>query len=104
MFFLANGFEMSTHDIYEIRLKGHLSDSWTTWLEGLTIQHLETGVTILCGPITDQAALHGVLMKIRDLGLPLLEVKQIHESKGDSHLHLLDDEVSDEDKSVISPK
>lgn len=77
--FPGYGSEMSTHEIYEIRIKGHLSGSWATWFEGLTFQHLESGETILRGPIVDQSALHGVLMKIRDLGLPLLEVKQIDE-------------------------
>ena len=95
---------MSTHEIYVIRIKGHLSDSWLTWFEGLTLQHLETGETLLCGPIPDQAALHGVLMKIRDLGLPLLEVKQLRRSKGDSHSRSANDEVSDKKESAIGPK
>ena len=62
---------------YEIRVKGHIGDSWSSWFEGLTIRHEESGETLLSGPLVDEAALHGVLMKIRDLGLPLLEVKRV---------------------------
>jgi hypothetical protein len=59
---------------YEIRLKGHLDDSWSNWFEGLTITLEADGDTLLTGPVVDQAALHGVLKKVRDLGLPLLSV------------------------------
>jgi hypothetical protein len=62
---------------YEIRVEGHIDDSWSSWFEGLTLRHEESGETILSGPLVDQAALHGVLVKIRDLGLPLVEVKRI---------------------------
>jgi hypothetical protein len=61
---------------YEIRVKGHIGDSWSSWFEGLTIARRENGETILSGPLADEAALHGVLVKIRDLGLPLMEVKR----------------------------
>jgi hypothetical protein len=60
--------------IYDIRIEGHLGDSWSLWFEGMTIQHLPGGETLLTGHLMDQAALHGVLMKIRDLGLPLVMV------------------------------
>jgi hypothetical protein len=66
---------MANDQIYQIRVKGHISDSWSTWFEGMTIHHLERGETILRGQLLDQTAVHGVLMKIRDLGLVLLEVK-----------------------------
>lgn len=60
--------------IYQIRLKGHLGAHWTDWFEGLTITPVENGETLLTGPVVDQAALHGLLKKVRDLGLPLLSV------------------------------
>ena len=62
------------HQCYEIRLMGHLNDRWGEWFEGLTITLEENGDTLLSGPVIDQAALHGLLKKVRDLGLPLLSV------------------------------
>jgi hypothetical protein len=62
---------------YQIRLTGHLGDQWSTWFEGMTIQKQANGETVLTGELQDQTALHGVLMKIRDLGLPLVEVKRL---------------------------
>jgi hypothetical protein len=62
---------------YEIRLKGHLDQRWAARFDGLTLSHTSDGTTILLGPVVDQAALHGVLRKIRDLGLPLLSVREI---------------------------
>lgn len=63
-------------DIYQIRVKGYLDQERSSWFDGLTITHNEQGETILSGALIDQAALYGVLLKIRDLGLPLLEVTQ----------------------------
>ncbi len=60
--------------IYQIRLKGHLDSQWTDWFEGLSITLEEDGNTLLSGPVADQAALHGLLKKVRDLGLPLVSV------------------------------
>ncbi len=62
---------------YQIRLQGHLDDSWVSWFGGLTITLAENGETLLTGPIVDQAALHGLLRKVRDLGMPLLAVSRI---------------------------
>jgi hypothetical protein len=61
-------------ELYEIRIRGHLDDRWADWFEGLTITRADNGDTVLRGPVVDQAALHGVLRKVRDLGLSLLSV------------------------------
>ena len=61
----------------EIRVKGQLDDHWSDWFEGLTITHTKQGETVLTGPLADQAALHGLLAKVRDLGLPLLSVNSV---------------------------
>ncbi len=66
-----------TSDIYRITIKGHLDSEWSDWFDGLTITPVDTGETILSGPVVDQTALHGVLIKIRDLGLPLLSLARI---------------------------
>lgn len=58
-------------DIYEIRVKGQLDQRWSDWFDGLSITH-QDDCTILRGPLADEAALHGVLIKVRDLALPLL--------------------------------
>jgi len=68
---------------YEIRLKGHLDDRWADWFEGLTITREESGQTLLVGPVVDQAALHGLLRRVRDLGLPLLSVRQVDPGQAD---------------------
>jgi hypothetical protein len=60
--------------IYQIRIKGHLDCQWADWFEGLTITLEDNGNTLLTGPVIDQAALHGILKKLRDLGLPLISV------------------------------
>ena len=69
--------------IYQIRIKGHLSREWTDWFEGLTITLEEDGNTLLTGPVIDQAALHGLLKKVRDLGLPLVSVSPVEHGQAD---------------------
>jgi hypothetical protein len=59
---------------YEIRLRGRLDPRWAAWFDGMTVTTADDGTTALRGPVTDQAALHGLLQKVRDLGLPLLSV------------------------------
>lgn len=61
---------------YRIRVNGRLDDHWLAWFDGLTLTYSSDGTTTLTGPIPDQAALHGLLTKIRDLGLVLVSIKQ----------------------------
>jgi hypothetical protein len=60
--------------VYQIKIKGHLGQRWMDWFEGLAITLEEDGNTLLSGPVIDQSALHGILKKVRDLGMPLLSV------------------------------
>lgn len=69
--------------VYEIRIEGHLDYRWTDWFEGMTITLEEGGDTLLTGPVVDQAALHGLLKKVRDLGLPLISVTRVEYGQGD---------------------
>ena len=62
---------------YEIRLKGHLHSRWAAWFDGLTLTNENDGTTLIRGPVTDQAALYGLLQKTRDLGLPLISVNHV---------------------------
>jgi hypothetical protein len=62
---------------YEIRLKGHLEARWTAWFDGLSLTRESDGTTVIRGSVIDQAALHGLLGKVRDLGLPLIAVTQV---------------------------
>lgn len=63
--------------VFEIRIKGHLSGQWTAWFEGMTITQADNDETLITGPVVDQAALYGLLRKVRDLGLPLIAVRQV---------------------------
>jgi hypothetical protein len=69
--------------IYQIRIKGHLGHQWTDWFEGLTITLEEDGDTLLTGPLIDQAALHGLLKRVRDLGMPLVSVSPVEPGQAD---------------------
>jgi hypothetical protein len=70
--------------IYEIRIKGHLDYKWADRFEGLTITLEDNGDTLLTGPVIDQAALHGLLKKVRDLGMPLLSVCPLEPGQADA--------------------
>ena len=69
---------------YEIRLKGHLDDRWAIWFESLSFTHESDGTTILCGPVVDQAELHGLLKKVRDLGMTLISVMRVESGQADA--------------------
>jgi hypothetical protein len=70
--------------VYQIRIKGHLGREWTDWFEGLTITALDGGETLLIGPVVDQAALYGLLKKVRDIGMPLLSVNHVQANQADA--------------------
>jgi hypothetical protein len=63
--------------VYQVRIEGHLGRQWTDWFGGLTISLEDNGETLLAGPVVDQAALHGLLKKVRDLGMPLISVTRV---------------------------
>ena len=70
--------------VYQIRIKGHLGPQWTEWFAGLTITREDNGDTLLTGSVVDQAALHGLLKKVRDLGMPLISVNRIEPDQADA--------------------
>ena len=78
---MAEVMDSSQPTIYQIRLKSHLGPEWTDWFEGLTITREEDGDTLLTGPVVDQAALHGLLKKVRDLGMSLISVNPVQVSQ-----------------------
>jgi len=84
---MSNNSDPSTNTsqpvVYQIRIKGHLGRQWTDWFEGLTITLEEDGNTLLTGPVIDQAALHGLLKKVRDLGMPLVSVSPVESDQTD---------------------
>jgi hypothetical protein len=69
--------------VYQIRIKGHLGSHWTDWFGGLTITLSDNGDTLLTGSVTDQAALHGLLRKVRDVGMTLLSVNRVEDGAAD---------------------
>ncbi|MBE0672489.1 MAG: hypothetical protein IH588_18080, partial [Anaerolineales bacterium] len=81
--------------IYQIRIKGHLGPQWQDWFDGMTMMLEENGETVLTGPVADQPALHGLLKKVRDLGMSLVAVNRIESDQGGAS------EIQDEeDKSI----
>ena len=82
---------------YEIRLKGHLDSRWAAWFDGLSLTNESDGTTIIHGPVADQAALHGLLQKVRDIGLPLVSVTQVRPDQPDCP-------PSSPDNSSIQPR
>ena len=62
---------------YEIRIKGHLDSRWAAWFDGLNLTNASDGTTVIHGLVADQSALHGLLQKVRDVGLPLISVTQV---------------------------
>jgi hypothetical protein len=76
--------DASKPTVYQIRIKGHLGPEWSDWFEGLTVTLEEDGNTLLSGLVIDQAALHGLLKKVRDLGMPLLSVCPLEPGPADA--------------------
>jgi hypothetical protein len=76
--------EPSQIQVYQIRIKGHLGADWTGWFDGLAITLQDNGETLLTGPVVDQAALHGLLRKVRDLGMVLLSVMCMQSDQADA--------------------
>ena len=86
---MSNKHNNPAHDadqprVYQIRIRGHMSPQWVDWFEGLIIRLEENGDTLLTGTVVDQAALHGLLKKVRDLGTPLLSVNYVEPNKRDT--------------------
>ena len=69
---------------YEIRVRGHLASRWADWFDGMSLTNESDGTTSIRGPVTDQAALHGLLQRLRDTGLPLISVTQLDPSSNES--------------------
>jgi hypothetical protein len=80
---MSNKLDPNQITIFQIRVKGHLGQQWTDWFEGLKIRLEENGDTVLTGPVVDDAALHGLLKKVRDLGMPLLSVNRVEPDQAD---------------------
>jgi hypothetical protein len=73
--------EMAQTPVYQIRIKGHLEHRWSGWFGGLTVTQDDNGDTLLTGQVVDQAALHGLLKRVRDLGIPLVSVSPVVEER-----------------------
>ena len=80
---MAEVIDSSQPTIYQIRVRSHLGSDWTDWFEGLAITLEEDGDTLLTGPVVDQAALHGLLKKVRDLGMSLVSVNRVEISRAE---------------------
>ncbi len=72
--------------VYQIRIKGHLSERWADWFEGMIITREENGDTLLTGPVIDQAALHGLLKKVRDVGMQLIAVNRVNPKQAEESI------------------
>src|SRR5450759_2609644 len=81
---INSGREKAQPMVYQIRIKGHLGRQWTNWFGGLTITLEDNGETLLTGPVVDQAALHGLLRKVRDAGMPLISVNRVEPGQADA--------------------
>ncbi len=81
---LNQNIDLNQPMVYQIRIKGQLDSQWADWFEGLVITLEEDGDTLITGPVVDQAALHGLLKKVRDLGLPLVSVSPVVSSPSDT--------------------
>jgi hypothetical protein len=81
---LNSEIDPSQEMVYQIRIKGHLGREWADWFEGLTIMLDDNGDTLLTGPVVDQAALHGLLRKVRDVGMPLISVVRVKPDHADA--------------------
>jgi hypothetical protein len=75
----ASGRTADDHSVpqYEIRVRGHLGTRWSAWFEGLSLTDTDDGITVIRGPVVDQAALHGLLQKLRDVGIPLVSLTEV---------------------------
>ena len=73
--------DRSEAERYEVRLKGHLDAHWTAWFDGMIVSRQSDGTTVISGPVADQAALHGLLQRVRDLGLPLVSVDRVEDDQ-----------------------
>ncbi|MAU01234.1 MAG: hypothetical protein CL608_29165 [Anaerolineaceae bacterium] len=80
---MSNKSESNEPTIYQIRIGGRLGEQWTAWFAQMTLTVADNGDTLLTGPVVDQAALHGLLRKVRDLGLPLISVVQLQSGNVD---------------------
>jgi hypothetical protein len=76
---MTDGREFDGQTVYQVRVKGSLDRKWSDWFDGFTVNPQANGETLLTGPVADQAALHGLLAKIRDLSLPLLSVERVED-------------------------
>ena len=81
---INSGSEKAQPLVYQIRIQGHLGREWTDWFGGLTIRRTDNGETLLTGPVVDQAALHGLLTKVRDGGMPLVSVMLVKPDPADA--------------------